>query len=65
MFFNYPELGAFVFGIGYIVVFGAIIFVTVVAVRLMFAATRALNAVTREKEFRIDLLIAGEDPSEK
>ena len=59
MFDNY----ALFIGIGYLVVFGGIAVVFVVLVRLMLVATTALKSVTRERDVRLDLLLA-DDPGE-
>ena len=47
--------------IGYIVVFGGIAVVLVVLVRLMLEATTALRSITRERDVRLDLLLADSD----
>lgn len=44
--------------VGYIVVFGGIAVVLVVLVRLMLEATTALRSITRERDVRLDLLLA-------
>ncbi|WP_411699290.1 hypothetical protein [Conyzicola sp.] len=48
-------------GLSYLLVVAAVVLVVVVLVRLMLAATRALNAITFERGVRVDLLLAGGD----
>lgn len=50
-------------GIGYFVVFGGLVVVLVVLVRLMLVATTALRSITRERDVRLDLLLA-DDPAD-
>jgi hypothetical protein len=48
-------------GLSYLLLIAGIVLVVVVLVRLMLAATRALNAITFERSVRVDLLLAGSD----
>jgi hypothetical protein len=48
-------------GLSYLLLVAGIVLVVVVLVRLMLAATRALNAITFERSVRVDLLLAGVD----
>ena len=47
--------------VGYIVVFGGIAVALVVLVRLMLVATTALRSITRERDVRLDLLLAADE----
>jgi hypothetical protein len=49
------------FTLGYLIVFGGVIVVIVVLVRLMFWATTALKVITRDREARLDVLLAGDE----
>jgi hypothetical protein len=48
-------------GLSYLLVVAGIVLVVIVLVRLMLAATRALNAITFERKVRVDLLLADDD----
>jgi hypothetical protein len=47
------------FTLGYLIVFGGVIVVIVVLVRLMLWATTALKVITRDREARLDVFLAG------
>ena len=61
MFDNGFGFAGLIFGLGYVVLFGSIAFAIPVLVRLMFAATRTLNAVTEATKLRTALLLADDD----
>jgi len=48
------------FSLGYVVAFGGFIIVIVVLVRLMLWATMALKVITRDREVRLDVFLAGD-----
>jgi len=49
------------FTLGYLIVFGGVIVVIVVLVRLMLWATTALKVITRDREVRLDVFLAGDE----
>ena len=57
MFIDIPQLAVVL----YFVLFGAAVVVVIVFVQLMLAATVALRAFTRDRDIRLDLLLAGGD----
>ncbi|GAB3605531.1 hypothetical protein GCM10027413_09400 [Conyzicola nivalis] len=48
-------------GLSYLLVIAGIVVIAIVLVRLMLAATRALNAITFERKVRVDLMLADGD----
>jgi len=46
----------------YLLVLAGVVLIAVVLVRLMLAATAALNAITRERELRLELLLLDGEP---
>lgn len=53
----YPfDVASIIFALGQVAVFGAVVVFLVFGIRLIMAATRALNAVTTERTLRIERL---------
>lgn len=49
------------FTLGYLMVFGGVVVVLVVLVRLMLWATTTLKVIARDREVCLDLFLAGDD----